>query len=640
MAKDPDDRYQSGESLLGDLRRLAAQPEAVFRVAAGRRARPPTAPQRPDRPGRGGRHAGQPLAAGPRRRRRGGHRRRAGRRGQEPAGPRADNGGRTDGDLVLHGKCVPDDPVPLAPLRAAVERYLRTVERLPAGRAGPAPSSGCAGRPAAAARCCARCRRCWPTWCRRRTIGEPTGTSSSSTPWRRSWSAWPTSGRARSCTSTTCSGWTSRPGGCCSRLTSRLPVTRCWWWRPSRDDAETSAALDRFGADMDATLDTRVQLRSARAGCGGPTGQPSTWAGCGCRTDTSSELVDAGRRQPVHRRRVRPRGPRRRAGHAVVGRLAARPGRADRLELSGDAVDLVLQRIDGLGAESRRLLAAGAASGRWFPTELVAAVCDIDPRRARALLAEAESRRLVTARGTDGYRFLHDRIREALLVGLRRGRAARLHQRIAEVLEAAGARRSPLRVRDRPALRARRDRPPAGAGVRQRPRGRPTRADRPRPGRGPRVPGGRRPRRPRVAGITPPPDFFLALGTSCARVGAVRRGPAPPGPGAARRDATRSAGPRILAQAAMVHTSAWNPDQAFDAVCHGLAELGRPLPQGRLGLGADHAGRWSGGWSSGGPGSVSAAPAAGRASATAGGRPVTSPRRACRCGCTGACARS
>ena len=34
----------------------------------------------------------------------------------------------------------------------------------------------------------------------------------------------------------------------------------------------------------------------------------------------------------------------------------------DRLELSDDALDLVLQRINGLGVESRRLLAAGAWS--------------------------------------------------------------------------------------------------------------------------------------------------------------------------------------------------------------------------------------------------------------------------------------
>ncbi|MFD0516624.1 hypothetical protein [Paractinoplanes durhamensis] len=34
----------------------------------------------------------------------------------------------------------------------------------------------------------------------------------------------------------------------------------------------------------------------------------------------------------------------------------------------------------------------------------------------------------------------------------------------------------------------------------------------------------------------------------------------------------------------MVHNSAWNPDRAFDAVRLGLAELGAPLPRGRVGM--------------------------------------------------------
>src|SRR5439155_11434217 len=40
-------------------------------------------------------------------------------------------GAATDGHPALHGKSSPDDPVPMGPLRAAVERYLSGLDRLP-----------------------------------------------------------------------------------------------------------------------------------------------------------------------------------------------------------------------------------------------------------------------------------------------------------------------------------------------------------------------------------------------------------------------------------------------------------------------------------------------------------------------------
>ena len=110
-----------------------------------------------------------------------------------------------------------------------------------------------------------------------------------------------------------------------------------------------------------------------------------------------------------------------------------------RLELSDDALDLVVQRIGGLGVESRRLLAAGAAIGRRFRVDLVASVCGVNQRQARRALAEAEARLLVTSSGAGRYTFLHDQIREAVLADLAPGALRRLHQRIAEVLEAIDA---------------------------------------------------------------------------------------------------------------------------------------------------------------------------------------------------------
>src|SRR5256714_2778110 len=112
IAKDPDDRYQSGESLLADLTRLRAEPGAVFEpgtwvgepstagrtVLVGRGAEVTDLAVRwlDARDGRGG----TALVRGP-----------AGigksRFVQEVTAAVA-----ADGDLVLYGKCIPDHPVP------------------------------------------------------------------------------------------------------------------------------------------------------------------------------------------------------------------------------------------------------------------------------------------------------------------------------------------------------------------------------------------------------------------------------------------------------------------------------------------------------------------------------------------------
>ncbi|MEV6495614.1 AAA family ATPase, partial [Actinoplanes sp. NPDC051633] len=340
-----------------------------------------------------------------------------------------------DGDLVLYGKCAPDDPVPLAPLRGAVERYLRTVEKLPpterdqavqrlaraAGRGGPllrtlsplladlvqAPEIPELNRAEQFINACAAF-----------LIGladefQGAVLHIDDVQWL--------------------DGPTRRV---LQRVTSRLTGTPLLVIATSRDDPDNAAALDRFGADMDATLDTRIPLHPLDADAvtqlvaehlGAvrlPAGQIRELAArAGGNPFTIGEYVravfDAGLIAP-----------------SWNGWRLDLDG-LDRLELSGDAVDLVLQRIDSLGAESRTLLAAGAAAGRWFPVDLVANVCGTDPRRAADVLAEAESRRLVKTAGPDGYRFPHDRIREALLVGLDDGALRRLHQRIAEVLESA-----------------------------------------------------------------------------------------------------------------------------------------------------------------------------------------------------------
>jgi diguanylate cyclase (GGDEF)-like protein len=580
MAKDPDDRYQSGDSLLADLRRLAAQPRASFRVATEQRGAPPIGPQllvgrdqevvtlanRWLRARDGG--GGAVIVEGP-----------AGA-GKTRLVRELTNAVASDGDLTLYGKCVPDDPVPLAPLRGAVERHLRTIERLP----GPERERAVEQLRRAAGRGGPLLRTLSPLLADLVQAPE-IGEQNRQEQFVNAVAAF-LLGLADEFGAAVLHiddvQWLDEPTRrVLQRVTSRLPVTPLLVIATCRDDAGSAAALDRFGADMDATLDTRVPLGQLEPGAvellvaehlgavrlpGGQIEELAARAGGNPFTigEYVRAVLDAGLVTPSW------------AGWQLD--LAG----LDRLELSGDAVDLVLQRIDGLGEESRRLLAAGAASGRWFPAELVAAVGDIDARRARALLAEAESRRLVTAAGTDGYRFLHDRIREALLIGLDAAALRGLHQRIAEVLDAAapGDPRYIYAVARHYALgeTARRPQRVYYSGFAA---GRLALAE--------HAPAEAREflevaaRSVASAGVTPPPDFFLALGTSCARSGRFAEAHHHLDQ-ALRGEPDRLGRAEILAQAAMTHNSAWNPDQAFEAVRRGLSELGSPLPRGRFGL--------------------------------------------------------
>jgi diguanylate cyclase (GGDEF)-like protein len=578
MAKDPDDRYQSGESLLSDLNRLADDPAATLIVAADQRGVQPMGPQRligrdeevitlahrwlRARDGNGGAVIVEGAAGA----------------GKTRLVRELTNAVDSDGDLTLYGKCVPDDPVPLAPLRGAVERFLRTVGRLPpvereraieqlrraAGRGGPllrtlsplladlvqAPDIGEINRQEQFVNAVASF-----------LIGladEFQGAVLHIDDIQ-----WLDDSTRR----------------VLQRVTSRLTGTALLVIATSRDDGDNAAALDRFGADMDATLDTRIPLR--------PLDSEASM-------ELVTELLGAARLPDEHIEElaVRAGGNPFTIGEYVravfdAGLLTPSWGGwqldqagLDRLEVTGDAVDLVLQRIDGLGPDSRRLLVAAAAGGRAFPADLVAAVCDIDPRWARAMLAEAESRRLVTATGTNGYRFLHDRIREALLVGLDADAMRRLHQRIAEVLEAAAPDdpRYVYAIARHYAL-GEKDRRPKRVYLSGFAAGRLALAE--------HAPGQAREflevaaAAAASAGVTPQASFHLALGVACARSGrfsaALRHLD-----DALRGEPDKLRRAEIRAQIAMVHNSSWNPDRAFDAVRRGLAELGAPLPRGRF----------------------------------------------------------
>ncbi|GIE48068.1 hypothetical protein Ani05nite_16020 [Amorphoplanes nipponensis] len=108
------------------------------------------------------------------------------------------------------------------------------------------------------------------------------------------------------------------------------------------------------------------------------------------------------------------------------------------LALPADSAQLLLRRMGSLPPENRRLLQLAGVIGTTFAAGPVAEVAGVGRRRVLDVLADAGRRGLVEQReGT--VRFVHDSIRLALLEELPEDEVRGLHQRIADVLDREGA---------------------------------------------------------------------------------------------------------------------------------------------------------------------------------------------------------
>jgi diguanylate cyclase (GGDEF)-like protein len=502
---------------------------------------------------------------------------------------------RADGALVLAGKCAADTPLPMAPLRAAVDAYLGEVLTLPAA-AGDAAVSAL-----------------------RAAAGEGGGLLRPLSPALASLIDAPrldTEDRHDQFAVAVASflaALATRHGGLLLRIddvqwldaASREVLRRLaevmaeaplLVVATTRDEESTGFAADERLAVR--PLDDEAAAGLIRAYLAGPAVGAEVLAELAARGNGNPftlieylhALIEAGALCPSW------------------GEWSLDRARLRAIDLPSDVFDLVLARIDGLGPSAHETLTAAATLGFRFDPDLLAAVLADHPSNPLAeaagpaeappnplteaavpadgpphlstdsacSLAEAVERGLLH-HDRDGYAFVHDRIREALLSAVEPAAMRQLHGRIATVLAgldrddpahvydlarhcaSAGLDDDPERIfttgwaAGRLALAE--HAPDAALSFLQ------TAAD-----------------GARAAGRTPDSRFHEALAVAYLRAGDAEAARAELEPAlSAETDPHRRAA--LLLQLAHAHRTAWRMSDSIDAAHAGLAELGRPLPR-------------------------------------------------------------
>jgi len=107
----------------------------------------------------------------------------------------------------------------------------------------------------------------------------------------------------------------------------------------------------------------------------------------------------------------------------------------DRLRLPSSAVELVLARLGELDPDLREHLRSAAVMGPRFEVERLTDVAGVEPSVVHETIADGLRTRVIE-RGSDGaYAFVHAALREALLEELSEEELRQHHQRIAQVLD-------------------------------------------------------------------------------------------------------------------------------------------------------------------------------------------------------------
>jgi class 3 adenylate cyclase/tetratricopeptide (TPR) repeat protein len=110
----------------------------------------------------------------------------------------------------------------------------------------------------------------------------------------------------------------------------------------------------------------------------------------------------------------------------------------DELDVPESVRLVVGRRLERLGAEAQKALAAGAVVGRAFAFSLLEEIADVDGGRLLDIVEEAEAARVIVPEERDGevhYSFAHELIRQTLLSGISILRRQRLHMSVANAIE-------------------------------------------------------------------------------------------------------------------------------------------------------------------------------------------------------------
>jgi hypothetical protein len=437
LARDPDHRYQTADGLVADLWRLASGVEWDFPVGGADR---PAA--RPDPPllgrdrevvtllqlchqARAG-VGGAVLVLGPA----GSGKSRLA--GEVTAAVRLEGGG-----LMLRGECEPDEGVPLAPLRRAIDDHLRAVAGLPAHEYRSALD-----RVRAAAGPAASLLR-GLTLALDDVIAGPTLVEAD-----RHQQFLVAVADFLAALATSYGGgvlylddvqWmdaaTSRV---LQLLAGKLTDAPLLMLLTGRDDARgvANAATIRSALGRESQyremrlqpLPADVVARLISAMTAGLQVDTATAATVVARSDGNTftllqyldALIDAGLLQPDW-------------GHWRLDLDAA-----SKLAPADDGIELILRRLDGLDADSRSVLGVGAVHGVVFDYHLVADACGLPRHRVLDVVDTAAWRDLVERRTGGRYAFRHDRIREALVAQYAAEALQDVHQRIGDALAGAG----------------------------------------------------------------------------------------------------------------------------------------------------------------------------------------------------------
>jgi diguanylate cyclase (GGDEF)-like protein len=420
LAKDPDDRHQSAEALLDDLRRcpggdaVPTRPGQAAWPLWGRQAERDVLVARWQRARRGA--GGVAVVRGP--------------VGSGRSRLAAEVGAAGDG-LRLRARCADDESLPLAPLRAAIEDHIQSVRTQPAAERDLAYERL---REAAAAAGASLIRTLSPQLSA--LLGEASGG--------------PSDGRDDRLSTALALflGELARRHGALA-----LEVDDAQWI-----DAASRRVLTLLAAELQSLPILVVLTELDGAG-----GTLATELGAAVDTHVRCDPLDPKATSGL----IASRLPGAHVPMSLADHVAARTGGLplavtayllqlvdagllvpvwgtwrldeaglDALPVAGDAEALMISRLDGLPAEVADVLVLAAVVGNRFRPEIVAGVAGRPADEVAAALAVAVDRRVLEARAGGRYGFVHPTIRAALLARVPAEREDELHAVTAAALEA------------------------------------------------------------------------------------------------------------------------------------------------------------------------------------------------------------